>query len=178
MSAAQFTHLLSPGRIGKLELRNRVVMAPMGDDLGEGNGHTGERQMRYYEARARGGTGLIVVGVGAVAYPAGCCETNQLALSDDEFLPSLRQLTSRMHAHGTKVAIQLQHAGTISRQDIAAGRPLWVASVPEELARPQLEDLTPEERQLVAELFKIPGGEIRYHALTLEDIRALTAKFA
>lgn len=178
MSSPRLTHLLSPGRIGTLEVRNRIFMSPMGDDLGEGNGHVSERQIRYYEARARGRTGLIIVGVGAIAYPEGCCEPNQVGLSDDRFLPGLQRLTERVHAHGAKIAIQIQHAGKVSRQDTAAGRPLWVPSVPEVPARGRFDDLTPDELQLMAELFKVPGGQVRFHALTLEDIAAVTEKFA
>ena len=62
-----FEHLLSPGRIGPIELRNRIVMSAMGTNLAEASGHAGERMQRYYEERARGGAGLVIVGVGAVA---------------------------------------------------------------------------------------------------------------
>ena len=72
-----FRNLLAPGRIGALELRNRIVMSPMGSNLAERDGHLGERIKRYYEARAQGGVGLIIVGVGAVAFPAGACNPNK-----------------------------------------------------------------------------------------------------
>ena len=58
-----YEHLLAPGRIGALETRNRIVMAPMGSNLCEADGTPGERMLAYYEARARGGVGLIVVEV-------------------------------------------------------------------------------------------------------------------
>ena len=73
---AQFEHLLRPGRIGALELRNRIAMTPMGSNLALATGHLGERIIRYYEERARGGVGLVIVGVGAISYPAGTCLPN------------------------------------------------------------------------------------------------------
>ena len=71
----------------------------------------GERIIRYYEERAAGGVGIIIMGVGAIAYPAGACTPNQVAISDDKFVPGLKKLADAVHAHGAKIAIQLQHAG-------------------------------------------------------------------
>ena len=53
-----FKHLLSPGRIGSLEIRNRILVAPMGENLAEPDGTMGERIQRFYEERARGGLGV------------------------------------------------------------------------------------------------------------------------
>src|ERR1700683_1599290 len=52
-----YHHLLSTGRIGGLALRNRIIMTPMGSNLGEGDGIFGERACAYYRERARGGAG-------------------------------------------------------------------------------------------------------------------------
>jgi len=59
-----FDNLLQAGRIGKMELKNRIVMAPMGSNFAESDGTCGERIQAYYEARAAGGVGLITMGVG------------------------------------------------------------------------------------------------------------------
>ena len=53
-----FYPLLQPGRIGTLELRNRIIMAPMGSNFAETDGTCGERIQAYYEARAKGGAGF------------------------------------------------------------------------------------------------------------------------
>ena len=84
-----FSRLMSSGRIGGLELRNRIVMAPMGSNLAEPDGHLGERIKCYYEERARGGAGMLIIGVGAISFPNGACNPNQVAISDDAFLPGL-----------------------------------------------------------------------------------------
>jgi len=62
-----FEHLLSSGHIGSLELRNRIIMTPMGTNLSEADGHCGERIQAYYEARAKGGAGMLIVGVASIA---------------------------------------------------------------------------------------------------------------
>jgi len=129
-----FDNLLQAGRIGKMELKNRIVMAPMGSNFAESDGTCGERIQAYYEARAAGGVGLITMGVGAIAYPHGTAEPYQVGLSDDKFIPGLKGIVDRVHKHGAKISIQLQHAGKTSVRDLAEGRELpdktLVAGVP------------------------------------------------
>lgn len=125
-----FDNLLQPGRIGTLVLRNRIVMAPMGSNFAEADGSCGERIQAYYEARAAGGAGLLVMGVAAIAYPHGTAEPYQVGLSDDKFIPGLKGIVDRVHKHGAKIAIQLQHAGKNAVRDLAEGRELWVPSMP------------------------------------------------
>jgi 2,4-dienoyl-CoA reductase (NADPH2) len=178
MRGSRFEHLLAPGRIGSLETRNRIVMCPMGSNLAEPSGHVGERLKRYYEERAAGGVGLIIVGVGAVAFPAGACIPNQVAISDDSFLPGLRDLTDRLHARGAKVAIQLQHSGKVATQDMAAGRPLWVPSIVPPKMGDLFNDLTPEEIGGVTAYLTKPGAKVEFHELTLEDVHEGVETFA
>ena len=90
-SATRFRHLISPGRIGKMTVRNRMVMPPMGTNYAADNGFVTERLVRYYEARAEGGTGLIIVEVAAVA-PEGKGVSHQGGLWADKFIPRPRFL--------------------------------------------------------------------------------------
>jgi 2,4-dienoyl-CoA reductase (NADPH2) len=177
-ASRSWRHLLAPGRIGALELRNRIVMSPMGSNLAETDGRAGERIQRYYEERARGGVGLVIVGVGAVAFPAGACIPNQIGLSEDAFLPGLSELTRRIHAHGARVAIQLQHSGKVATQDIGAGRPLWVPSLTQLTAGDLFADLTAEETQRATAYLARPGAQVRFHEPTAADLRGLVARFA
>lgn len=123
-----FPHLFAPGAIGSLALRNRIAMCPMGVNLGEPDGTVGDAQAAWFEARARGGTGLIIVGSVAVAYPTASFDRRQIAASDDAQLPGLTRLARDVHRHGAVVAAQLVHGGGNSLLDIAEGRPLLVPS--------------------------------------------------
>lgn len=172
-----FSHLLSPGKIGGLELPNRIVMTPMGSNLAEADGHASERIQRYYEERARGRVGLIIVGVGAASWPSGACNPNQVAISNDAFLPGLRQLVDRVHHHGSRVAIQLQHAGKIAVRDMAEGRPLLVPSIPTNKgANDILRDLTDAERQSF--IANLSGPAPQLQVVDEDDLRALIDDFA
>ena len=125
-----FSPLFQSGRIGTLALRNRIVMAPMGSNFAEVDGHCGERIQAYYEARAQGGAGLLTMGVCAVAYPSGTGEPFQVGVSHDDFIPGLAELARRVHRHDAKIAMQIQHGGRNSVQDIAQGREVWLPSIP------------------------------------------------
>jgi 2,4-dienoyl-CoA reductase-like NADH-dependent reductase (Old Yellow Enzyme family) len=165
-----YAALAAPGRIGPLEVRNRIVMAPMGANLAESDGHAGERMKRYFEARARGGVGLVVVDVGAVAWPAGVSNPFQLGLSSDEFLDDLADLAARVHAHGAKIAIQLHHGSKVSVLDMISGRPMWVPSVPGHRALDLYDDLSPADLEASTGAILRSGNKPRYHVMTLDDV--------
>ena len=130
VASTSFPHLLSPGRIGSLELRNRILMCPMGDSLCEPDGSISKNQHAYFEARARGGAALLLVGSVAVSYPAGSYSAHQVAASEERFVDGLRELAERAHRHGARIAAQLVHDGAVALHDIAEGRPLLVPAVP------------------------------------------------
>ncbi len=176
--AHPFEHLLSPGRIGSLDIRNRILMTPMGSNLAEESGEMGERITAYYEARASGGAGLLIVGVGAICWPEGACNPNQVAISDDRFLPGLTQFAQRLHAQGAKVAIQLQHASKVAICDIAAGRPMLVPSVPAPKTTNLMDDLSPAECAVFVADYTKKGATIAYEVMTKERIAEITQRFA
>ncbi|PRB84000.1 NAD(P)/FAD-dependent oxidoreductase [Pseudomonas sp. MYb185] len=171
-----YSHLLQPAAIGKLQLRNRIIMAPMGSNFAESDGTCGERIQAYYEARAAGGAGLLIMGVGAIAFPAGTAEPYQVGLSDDRFLPGLSQLVERVHKHGAKIAIQLQHAGKSSVRDLTEGRELWVPSLPPPFKTDMMDSLTREELGAFISSGR-PKNKPRVRVLDKDDIAQLVSWF-
>ncbi|MEY3952666.1 MAG: hypothetical protein RL320_1468 [Pseudomonadota bacterium] len=168
--------LFEPGQIGSMELKNRIIMAPMGSNYAESDGTCGDRIQAYYEARARGGAGLLTMGVVSVAFPAGTAEPFQVGLSDDKFIPGLSALARRVHQHGAKIAVQLQHAGKTSVRDLAEGRPLWVPSIPPRVSSNMMERLTKEE--LSAFISQAGRGKPQIQVMTREDIATAIQWFA
>lgn len=139
-------HLLSAGRIGSMELRNRIIVTAMGVSLSEADGHVGERLLAYHEAQAKGGAGLIITGVAGVAWPVGAVQPNQTAISDDRFLPGLRTLTERAHGHGAKIAVQLHHGGLVAGYSSDAfEQELWAPSYPPPMQGDFIDYFLPEE---------------------------------
>lgn len=127
----RYPRLLSPGRIGTLELKNRIAVTAMGVSLSEDDGTVGERIIAYHEEQARGGAGLIIAGVAGVAWPVGGVAMQQTAISDDRFLPGLTALCERVHAAGGKIAAQLHHGGLVAGYSHARwGHALWGPALP------------------------------------------------
>jgi 2,4-dienoyl-CoA reductase (NADPH2) len=172
-----FEHLFSPVRIGNLELRNRLAMAPMGVELVEADGVVREPTIRYYEERARGGAGLLVTENTSAAYPFGANSAHEIAVSDERHLPGLAALARAVHAHGARIAIQLAHHGKIARLDVAQGRPLLMPSEPR--FHPDmrgLSELTREELELMRRANT--GAVPKVRAATKADIAWLVDAFA
>ncbi|MBC1499725.1 FAD-dependent oxidoreductase [Listeria weihenstephanensis] len=107
----KYQHLFSPLTVKRMTLKNRVVMPPMGTNFAGPDGSMQEKHIKYYEQRAKGGTGLIVVENAAVEYPLGSNGTTQIRMDHDSFIPGMYQLTERLHNYGACVALQINHSG-------------------------------------------------------------------
>ncbi len=174
-----FDHLLAPGRIGTMELRNRILMCPMGDSIAETDGTVSDRQLAYYGARARGGAALVIVGSVGIAYPAGSYARRQTAASDDRHLPGLRRLADEIHGHGGKIAAQLVHDAANSRFDIEQGLPLLVSSLPGRSAPDRLTMMvTAEEGAAMMAPFTAPGAKVELRVADEDDIAQVIDWFA
>ena len=176
--SASFSHLLAPGRIGTMTLRNRILMSPMGSNLAEEDGFCGDRIARYYEARAEGGAAMVIMGSVGVAYPRGSGNARQVAVSDDKYIPGLKLVADTVHKHGCKISLQLQHAGGISVNEPLKGIPMLVPSTPEDKAYDWPVDLTPEETEEMFKPMYSPEAKVVYHEATEDDLAWLIDCFA
>ena len=153
MNRKQFTKLFEPGRIGSLELKNRLVMPPMGTNYALKDGSVTQRQIDYYEERAKGGVGLVIVEISCVDSPVGKAAVRQICIDDDRFIPDLSKLAESIKRHGAKAAIQIHHAGRQTSSKLTGHQPVAPSPVP------------------------IPGGE-QPRELTLSEIASLVTRFA
>lgn len=106
-----YEKLLSPMNIGTLTIKNRTVMTAAEMSMGQPDGTPTERLMSYYEARAKGGVGLIIPGICRVNDMYATSSFTQLAMSHDYHIEPMRVFAERIHKHGTKLGIQLHHPG-------------------------------------------------------------------
>ena len=102
--------LLSPGKIGTLELKNRFVVPPMGTNFATYEGVVTDDMIAYYRRRAKGGFGLIIIEVTAIDRK-GKAIVNEVGLWDDSQIPMFSKLMDAIHEEGGKVVVQLHHAG-------------------------------------------------------------------
>ncbi len=119
---ATFSMLLSPIKIGSMEVKNRIVLAPMANYMSDDEGAMTAPQIAFLERRARGGTGLLVVGSLYIQHPIGRFGVGQLGIYDDKLIPGYRRMVDAVHAHGAKVAAQLHHAGRATTRAAIQGQ--------------------------------------------------------
>jgi NADPH2 dehydrogenase len=144
--------LFSPYQIKGLQLRNRVVMAPMCQySVTAKDGKPNEWHYVHYLSRAIGGTGLIIMEMTDVD-PDGRITDNDLGLWSDEHIPAFARIIDGVHAHGAKIGIQIAHAG---RKAVDAAEPVAPSAV------------------------KFPGDLNRVpRALSTEETRGIVQQFA
>ena len=142
-----FKHLFSPIKIGTMELRNGIIMPPMGTGFANPDGSVNERFVAYHAARAKGGAALNTTEITYVD-PTGqgipCCP----AIWDDRFIPGLSELAKAIHAYGGKLSIQLHHGGRKAPSSLTGVQPAGPSAVsspisgipPSEMARELTED--------------------------------------
>lgn len=106
-----FTNLFSPGKIGGLSIKNRLIMAPMLSCYANTNGEVTDTMVAYYRARAYGGIGLIIVEAACVDSPTGRDGPHQLNIDQPSCLTGLQRLAEEIKLAGARAFIQLFHAG-------------------------------------------------------------------
>lgn len=149
-----YNKLFSKCKIGTLTLKNRVVMPAMGTSYAEYNGEAGENIIDYYEARAKGGCGLIITEITRVNEESGVGLTNQLSATNVKYVKNLKKLAQTIQRHNCAIFLQLQHPGRATPSHLLGGRK---QVAPSELADPTVGEvphaMTVEEIQLVIKQF-------------------------
>ena len=146
--------LFSPYNIGTRALKNRIVMGPMGTNLSNPDGSITPEEIAYYETRARGGAGMIITEM-VVVDPRGKYQPRIPQLSNDGHIQGWRSISDAVHEHGTKIAIQLGHAGRETfpafingLQPVAPSAvPPPTGIIPKELTVAEIEDLVKKYAQ-------------------------------
>jgi 2,4-dienoyl-CoA reductase-like NADH-dependent reductase (Old Yellow Enzyme family)/thioredoxin reductase len=137
-----------------LQLRNRLVVPPMGTGFAAEDGSVTERLINYHESRARGGFALITLEVTAVDGKEGKGSGHQLSIFDDRFIAGFKNLVDRIHNAGAKVGVQLYHPGRVTLPAYIGGlKPVGPSPVPDPIWRQETRELTVDDIQRVVECF-------------------------
>ena len=135
--------LLTPARIGSVEIKNRIVMPPMTTRTADEEGFVTDDSIAYYMARVRGGTGLITVEM-ASPEKAGRHRRREVGIYDNRFVPGLTRLVDEIHRGGAKASIQLGHGGGHTRIDICGETPIAPSAIPHPVYETTFETIVPE----------------------------------
>jgi 2,4-dienoyl-CoA reductase-like NADH-dependent reductase (Old Yellow Enzyme family)/thioredoxin reductase len=144
--------LFSPGQIGRVRTKNRVVMPPMVRNYADQHGRVTPRYRAHIERIARGGVGTMILEASFVRQD-GRGFRHQLGLHDDSVIEGLAGLVEIAHAHGAVIGPQLYHAGRQTQSRITGQRPVAPSALPDPLMREAPRALEVEEIQDIVRAF-------------------------
>ncbi|MFA9422365.1 MAG: NADH:flavin oxidoreductase, partial [Sedimentibacter sp.] len=167
----KYEKLFTKGKIGRLEIKNRIVMPAMGTGLAAYSGEASDEIIRYYEERAKGGCGLIITEITRIDDETGIGLPNQLSSMNLKQIPRLEKLARSVHQHNTKIFLQLHHPGRenhammIDGRQIAAPSPIMstaIGEMPREMSIEEIEGLVGKfvKGAVIAQMSGIDGIEI------------------
>ena len=171
--------LFEPIQLGKKKLKNRIAMAPMGTAFATPDGVFTEQAIAYYEARAKGGAGLIIVENVGVDFHRCIHAPNRPAIDNDLPLPRLTELARVIRKHGTRAVIQLNHSGRVGKSKLTGFQPVAPSPIPiSSGAVPQGElprELRTEEIPEIVDLFARAAGRARKAGFDGVEVQAAHA---
>ena len=159
--------LFEPGRMNKLEVKNRLIMAPLGHGcaLGTKDGFMTEQLIAFHEARAKGGVGLIQATTSSLALPhdtVTALSPGVLTITDEARVESTKRWVEAIHSHGTKASFSISHQGATLARMVQAkpflDRPEW-------------------NRVVTATGTRDPITGFETHTLTIDEIQDIVEAF-
>lgn len=162
---SQYPNLFKTITLANQTVKNRIVMASMGDNMGNADGSVSEQAIAYYAARAKGGAAIIIPGVVSVEYPRGKTNPCQERLDEFKFVKNYARLAQAVHRYGALILPQLHHAG--SSTDLATTEgvtPVCVSA-----------DEPAEDVPVISS--NIETAKMETHELTIDEIKELENKF-
>lgn len=146
----EYPNLFREGKIGTLQVKNRVVMPAMGTYLTSADGEISDDQIAYFSERAKGGAGLIITEVTMIENALGKAGLCHPRVDDQRFVPRLRRLADSVHRYGAKIFMQLNHSGRQGNSGLTGGRQIvapspvpcrLVGEIPRELTKSEIGSL-------------------------------------
>lgn len=143
------SYLLSPLSIGKLTLKNRLIMPPMATSKAEEDGKVSEDILNYYDEKSKGGDISLIIIEHSYVEKLGKASEKQLSIASDNTLESLKKLAKVIQGNGSKAVMQINHAGSAANKDVIGDDPVGPSAVanprrgitPRELSIDEIKDI-------------------------------------
>jgi len=103
--------LFEKGRIGGLEISNRMIRTASHEGLADESGRPTEEQYRFYSGFVKGGIGLIITGYAGISEDGKSALYHMTMIDKDELTASHKEMVDRLHAEGGKIVLQIAHCG-------------------------------------------------------------------
>jgi len=124
--AQEFEHLFTHFKVGELTIPNRIFSSAHLPRLNSDFGPPSEKAVRYYQAKAKGGIGLIITGGHYPVWPTTLARPT--AYQSDDIIPALKAMADAIHQYDTKVFCQLGHPGNLASSRVLQGGSILSAS--------------------------------------------------
>lgn len=124
----KYPKLFEKGKIGSLELKNRIVMCPLAMGISDDKQCVGEAFRTYLMERVQGGVGMIILENTRVDDEHGVAAPWQASLARDEQIASMKQVVGEIHSYDVKVLAQLHHPGRETFSNLNSNEPVWSSS--------------------------------------------------
>ncbi|MBU0648083.1 NAD(P)/FAD-dependent oxidoreductase [Patescibacteria group bacterium] len=125
----KFPKLFSPGKIGPMTLKNRIVMPPMVRNYATTKGAVNSRYLAHIESIAKGGVGMMILEATFIS-PEGKGFTHELGIDKDNLIGGLKKLADIAHKHKAKIGVQLYHAGRQTHHNTTGKKPVAPSPIP------------------------------------------------
>jgi len=142
--------LIEPLQAGPLSLKNRLVMPPMATAKAEPDGKVSQAILDYYSEKSEGGYISLIIVEHSFISQEGKAGKNQLSVADDSVIENLKKLADVIHRNGSKVVVQINHAGSAAEREITGTIPVGPSAVanprkgidiPHELSKKEIADI-------------------------------------
>ncbi|MFL0196640.1 FAD-dependent oxidoreductase [Clostridium sp. WILCCON 0269] len=151
---SMYKNLFSKGKIGSLELKNRIVMTPMENCLNNKDATVSDDMIAFYAERAKGGIGLIITEVTRVNDENGVADIRQLSAAHDKYIPGLKKLADTVHENGGKIVIQLHHPGRQGFCGVNGNKPMMAPSAVQcNVVQQETREMSTEEAESLVQNF-------------------------
>ncbi len=110
----KYPHVFSPGKLGKVEVKNRIKYASTETNFNYGDGFVADKEVAYMEAQARGGAGMVTT-QGAYTDPRGEGQgyVGMMGIWDDKYIPGLKKIADAIRKYDSVSVLQLMHCGRV-----------------------------------------------------------------
>jgi len=143
--------LFTPGKIGNLEISNRIVRSATAEKMANDDGQPRDPLKTLWVDIARGGTGLIITGHMYV-HPSGKCHSEMTGIYDDKLIPRLAELVDAVHDAGAKIAVQINHGGMQCAKE-AVNDTMAPTAVAEDFLQQPAREMKIDEIHLIIDAF-------------------------
>lgn len=148
-----YEKLFQKGKIGRVIIKNRCAMMPMGTVYSDKDGMATERLITYYEQRAKGGIGLIINEYTGVDDVDSIPTIGNLRAARDYHIPALERLTDAVHKYDCKIFAQIHHGGMTSKPSLTGRQSLSPSGIAAAKGAPVPKEMTIEEIKMVQQKF-------------------------